>query len=69
MQSMPARMQARMALSPTACAATRTPARCASSAIAANSSSEYCCAPGAVLCDITPPDAETLISLAPCRTW
>ena len=62
-------MHARIALSPTACAATRTPARCASSAIAANSSSEYCCAPGAVLCDITPPDAETLISLAPCRIW
>ena len=45
MQSMPARMQARTPASPAACAATRIPARCASSAIASNSSSEYCCAP------------------------
>ena len=37
--------------------------------IAANSASEYCCAPGEVLCDITPPEADTLISLAPCRIW
>lgn len=44
-------------------------ARCASSAMAANSASEYRCAPGEVLCDITPPEAETLINLAPCRIW
>ncbi len=69
MQSIPARMHARIAVSPTACAATRTPARWASSAIAANSASEYCWAPGEVLCDITPPEADTLISLAPCRIW
>ena len=69
MQSTPARMHARMPVSPTACAATWMPARCASSTIAANSSSEYCCAPGAVLCDITPPDAEILISLAPYLIW
>ena len=67
MQSMPARMQARTAESPEAWAATRMPARCASSAIASNSSSEYCCAPGPVECDITPPDAETLITFAPWR--
>jgi hypothetical protein len=30
---------------------------------------EYCWAPGAVEWDITPPEADTLISLAPCRTW
>ena len=69
MQSIPARTQARTARSPMAWAATRMSARWASSAIAASSSSEYCCAPGPVLCDITPPEAETLMTFAPWRSW
>ena len=69
MQSTPARMHARMPASPCACAATLSPARCASSTIAASSSSEYCCAPAAPLCDITPPDAEILMSCAPYLIW
>jgi hypothetical protein len=27
------------------------------------------CAPGPVLCDITPPEADTLMTLAPWRIW
>ena len=69
MQSTPARMQARMPASPWACAATRRPLRWASSTMAASSSSEYCWAPAALLNDITPPDAEILISLAPYFIW
>ena len=46
MQSTPARMQARIPASPWAWAATRRPLRCASSTMAASSSSEYCWAPG-----------------------
>ena len=66
MQSTPARMQARMPASPWAWAATIRPLRWASSTIATSSSSEYCWAPAALLKDITPPDAEILMSLAPC---
>ena len=69
MQSMPASMAARMPSSPWACAATLSPARWASSAIARSSSSEYCCAPAGPVCDMTPPDAHTLISSAPCLIW
>ena len=35
----------------------------------ASSSSEYCCAPAAELKDITPPDAEILMSWAPYFIW
>ena len=69
MQSTPARIQARIPESPWAWAATRRPLRCASSTMAASSSSEYCCAPAAELKDITPPDAEILMSLAPYFIW
>jgi hypothetical protein len=69
MQSTPALMQAATAESPTAWAATLMPERWASSVIASSSSSEYCCDPGPVLCDITPPEAEILITLAPWRIW
>ena len=69
MQSMPASIAARMPSSPWACAATLSPARCASSAIARSSSSEYCCAPAGPVCDITPPDAQTLMSWAPYLIW
>ncbi len=69
MQSTPARMQARMPASPCAWAATLTPARWASSTIAASSSSEYCWAPARPLWDITPPEAEILISRAPYLSW
>ena len=69
MQSTPAVMHARIPASPWACAATLSPARWASSTMAASSSSEYCCAPASPLCDITPPDAEILISRAPYLIW
>ncbi len=69
MQSTPARMQARMPASPWACAATRRPLRWASSTMASSSSSEYCWHPAAELNDITPPEAEILISLAPYLIW
>ena len=38
-------------------------------AIAASSSLEYCCTPAGPVCDITPPDAHTLITFAPCLIW
>ncbi len=69
MQSTPARMHALMPASPCACAATLMPARCASSTMAASSSSEYCCAPARPLCDITPPEAEILMRRAPYLIW
>ncbi len=37
--------------------------------MAASSSSEYCWQPAAELNDITPPDAEILMSLAPYLIW
>ncbi len=69
MQSIPASIAARIPSLPCACAATFRPTRCASSAIAANSSFEYCCAPAGPVCDMTPPDAHTLISCAPYLIW
>ena len=67
--AMPASMAARMPASPCAWAATRKPARWASSTTTFNSSVEYCCAPAGPVCDITPPDAHTLISSAPYLIW
>ena len=69
MQSMPASIAARMPSSPWAWAATLRPARWASSAMARSSSSEYCWAPAGPVCDMTPPEAHTLMSWAPCLIW
>ena len=69
MQSIPASMAARIPSSPWAWAATRSPARWASSTMAASSSSEYCWAPAGPVWDITPPDAQTLMSWAPYLIW
>ena len=72
MQSTPARTQARMPASPWAWAATRRPLRWASSTMASNSSVWYCALAGtttAELKDMTPPEAEILISLAPYLIW
>ncbi len=69
MQSMPAARAARMPSSPWAWAATFSPARWASSAIAASSSSEYCWAPAGPVWLMTPPDAHTLMTCAPCLIW
>ena len=69
MQSMPASSAAFTAVSPGQWGATRRPRRCASSAITVSSSVEYCCAPGGPVGVITPPEAQHLISFAPCVIW
>jgi hypothetical protein len=69
MQSMPASSAALTAVSPWQWVATFRPRRCASSAIAVSSSVEYCWAPGGPAEEITPPEAQHLISLTPCLIW
>ena len=69
MQSMPASMAERTASSPWQWVATLSPRRWASSAMAVNSSVEYCCAPAGPVCDITPPEPQHLISWAPYLIW
>ena len=69
MQSMPASSAALTAVSPWQWVATFSPRRCASSAIAASSSVEYCWAPGGPVGEITPPEAQHLITLAPYLIW
>ncbi len=69
MQSMPDSTATRTASSPWQWAATLSPARWASSAMASSSSVEYCRAPAGPVWDITPPDALTLISWAPYLIW
>ncbi len=58
-----------MASSPWQCAATFRPARWASSTMASSSSVEYWRAPAGPVWDITPPDALTLMTLAPYLIW
>ena len=69
MQSMPHSMATRAASSPWQWAATLRPARWASSTIASSSSVEYWRAPAGPVCDITPPEALTLMSRAPYLIW
>ena len=69
MLSMPASLEAMMPSVPCACAAILRPCRCASSAAAFSSSSEYCCAPAGPSNESTPAVAQILMTFAPCLTW
>ena len=69
MQSMPASSAAFTAVSPWAWVATLRPRRWASSAIAESSAVEYCCAPGGPVGEITPPEPQHLMTLAPYLIW
>ena len=61
----PARIAALMPSAPCACAATCLPQRRASTTAARISSSEYCCAPGAMPLESTAPVARILMKSAP----